>query len=983
MNRNNYILAILLAFVVILSTSSVFAEENADTQLQQADDIATISLNDDDKLSSEQTIAANSTSAEIQEKINSLSDGDTLNFETGEYRDICIYINKNITVNGNGATLIGYDTPSKDSVPQIITNSTADGGYAIGNLAALYIVKTTGVTINGLTIIGGANSASTYSNALVYAMNSNNLTFTNNVLDGSSWGLYLQYCNDGTVSKNTIKNQAVTGILNFGSARTVIEENKIVNAKNHGIDVRHGTGPNVQVLNNTVIGSKEGIYLMHSKGHTAADNTLINCTISSITCYGSSNIKLNGNKMQKSRIGILLGGGYSQITVGENTFALDNLPFPPTFVYYVAEAKADYQSAENIMGTHSDSSTNTPNYVAYTGIDAPKDIAIDYDTISAKTGTEFDVPEEYTNDQIQSMIDAMSDGDSLVFYKNAVYENISIYTDKNIKIFGNNATLIGFDNIDLNNVPEKVRKSTADGGYAVAYRAVLYVLNSTGTVVSDLNIKAQYPGYDTTKATTTTDEYKTAGIYADSNKKLVITGCDICGASWGIFQQYSQNSTVSKNNVHDVYTTGLMNFGSPNALIVENTIANAANHGIDVRHGTGPNVTVAFNTVTGAKEGIYLMHSKGHSAYNNTVKDCKISGITAYGSGNEAIFNNTISGSRIGILLGGGYYNVTIGENTYKLDSLPFPPTFVTYLAKAENKYQSADNVMRTYSDKETVNMTVIDNITVGYTENEFNVTLLDQDGKAIAKQSITVSIDGKNLTALTNDEGTATVKTDLAPGTYDADIIFEGSDNYAKSSANATVKIIENRLATTITAANPSVYLKTIVSGSKYQIILKSNGSALDKKTVSITFNGKTYTATTNANGIATVTLKAAAIGAKKATVKFAGDDEYRPVTKTATIKVIKEASKLTAAKKTFKVKAKTKKYTVALKSKTNHAIAKVKVTIKVNGKTYKAATNAKGKAVFKITKLNKKGKFTAVVKFAGNKYYNAISKKVTITTK
>ena len=75
------------------------------------------------------------------------------------------------------------------------------------------------------------------------------------------------------------------------------------------------------------------------------------------------------------------------------------------------------------------------------------------------------------------MLEAMEDGDSIIFYKNAVYTNISIYTDKNIKIFGNNATLIGFDNIDLNNVPEKVRASTTSGGYAIAYRSVLYVNN--------------------------------------------------------------------------------------------------------------------------------------------------------------------------------------------------------------------------------------------------------------------------------------------------------------------------------------------------------------------------------------------------------------------------------------------------------------------------------------------------------------------------
>ena len=58
-------------------------------------------------------------------------------------------------------------------------------------------------------------------------------------------------------------------------------------------------------------------------------------------------------------------------------------------------------------------------------------------------------------------------------------------------------------------------------------------------------------------------------------------------------------------------------------------------------------------------------------------------------------------------------------------------------------------------------------------------------------------------------------------------------------------------------------------------------------------------------------------------------------------------------------------------------------KVTLKVNGKTYSAKTNAKGQATFKINNLNKKGKFTAVVKFAGNKYYNAKTAKPKITVK
>jgi hypothetical protein len=97
---------------------------------------------------------------------------------------------------------------------------------------------------------------------------------------------------------------------------------------------------------------------------------------------------------------------------------------------------------------------------------------------------------------------------------------------------------------------------------------------------------------------------------------------------------------------------------------------------------------------------------------------------------------------------------------------------------------------------------------------------------------------------------------------------------------------------------------------------------------------------------------------------------------------KVTKKATKITAKKATFKAKKKTKKYSIILKAG-KKAISKVKVTIKVGKKTYAAKTNAKGKATFNLKKLTKKGKYTAVIKFAGNKNYKATSTKVKITVK
>ncbi|WP_458406457.1 hypothetical protein [Methanobrevibacter sp.] len=97
---------------------------------------------------------------------------------------------------------------------------------------------------------------------------------------------------------------------------------------------------------------------------------------------------------------------------------------------------------------------------------------------------------------------------------------------------------------------------------------------------------------------------------------------------------------------------------------------------------------------------------------------------------------------------------------------------------------------------------------------------------------------------------------------------------------------------------------------------------------------------------------------------------------------KVSKKSSKIIAKKKTFKKSLKTKKYTVTLKSGKT-PIKKVKLIIKIGKKTFKATTNAKGKATFKIKKLTRKGKYTAKITFKGNKYYKATTKKVKIVLK
>lgn len=161
------------------------------------------------------------------------------------------------------------------------------------------------------------------------------------------------------------------------------------------------------------------------------------------------------------------------------------------------------------------------------------------------------------------------------------------------------------------------------------------------------------------------------------------------------------------------------------------------------------------------------------------------------------------------------------------------------------------------------------------------------------------------------------------------------------------------------------------------------ANGKVLADQKVVIKLNGKTYTKITNAKG--QVTLKVTTLLPKTytATVTYAGDDTHIKSSATAKVVVKKATLKVSAKAKTFKKSLKTKKYSIVLKNNVGKVMKKTKVTIKVKGKTYSAFTNSKGVATFKITKLTKKGKYNAYIRYTGNKYYNSLTKKVRITLK
>ncbi|MBR5503958.1 MAG: hypothetical protein IKV87_05915, partial [Methanobrevibacter sp.] len=174
-----------------------------------------------------------------------------------------------------------------------------------------------------------------------------------------------------------------------------------------------------------------------------------------------------------------------------------------------------------------------------------------------------------------------------------------------------------------------------------------------------------------------------------------------------------------------------------------------------------------------------------------------------------------------------------------------------------------------------------------------------------------------------------------------------------------------------------------TVYNGGKYlTITLKDDYGDVSDVKLNVKFsNGKSYNPTVT-KGQVKISTDGLSPKTYTATITFNGNIYYAKSTKSVKVTVKKATPKMTAKAKTFKKSVKTKKYTVTLKVN-NKVMKKTGVTLKVNKKTYKVKTNNKGQATFKITNLKKKGKFTAVVKYAGSKYYNAKTVKPEITIK
>jgi parallel beta-helix repeat protein len=672
--------------------------------------------------------------------------------------------------------------------------------------------------------------------------------------------------------------------------------------------------------------------------------------------------------------------------------------------------------------------------ISFGAVSAADDIAID-DIDSSDAGdaviadgddpapaATLEIDNTMTNAEIQEKFDNLEDN-TVINFAPGEYNDVNLKIDKQTTVEiddvdeeGNPIKTTVTEKITLNNLVINGNGATLIGHPPMSnyYDGIFEVANVNGFTLSGFNFICQ--------GVTQANMMTPSCLIVFNTTNGIVENNNISGGRFGLylgskFTNPNYDAIVRYNTVTDVSDMGIISFGSARSHIYNNTVINPKNHGIDVRHGSGPNCIVENNTIYGAREGIYLMHSAGHKALNNTLNNCDI-GITCYGSSNIFCDGNVFANqTKIGYLLASGYTNIVIGENNdYSgLVFVPMPPTFSYNIVKANSDYVSLTN--GTFSQTEATNTTYVqvyfavgDEETMDPLEIKADTTTIitdellrlnnnitvkiwknDDNNHIDAGEFINVTIDGVECGGESDITGAVYVDiTGLAKGKHYMTVQYPGYNGLKESTWSGVLQVGEEDVpsAREITSIEYKNMTTTAVDtktdgriGEYFTVTLKdSQGKAIAGKAIQIGFNGQVYDRVTDENGQAKLQINLKAAGTYTFAVAYLGDDQYNGSFIVAKIVVNKQKGSLTVPAKTYKASAATKSITATFKAASGKVVANKKITFTVNGKTYTATTNAKGVATVKVS-LNKKGTYSFTAKFAGDNTYAAISKTAKLT--
>lgn len=316
-------------------------------------------------------------------------------------------------------------------------------------------------------------------------------------------------------------------------------------------------------------------------------------------------------------------------------------------------------------------------------------------------------------------------------------------------------------------------------------------------------------------------------------------------------------------------------------------------------------------------------------------------------------FDNIIANAKVSLSINGRTFNAVTNKSGVAL--IKFNANAGDY--NVNISFAGNDKYMRTsLAKKITVQSSInLPEITKYTFNSNYLAVLFDGEGKVVKNKNVKILVNDKEYQNSTNASGVLNFNIGLSVGSYTISVTNPVTAEVKTQNINVVARITENKPLTMYYGA-----------GSSYKVkVHDDNGNVAKGVKVTFTINGKTYTRTTNSNGYAsfkiTLNPKTYTITANYKGYKVSNKVVVKPtlILKDRTVK-----------------KSRTFSYTVKLLNNKGKIIKSKYVTVKFKGKTYKAKTNSKGIATYKIKLNSKVGKFTLTASYGSAK----ISKKITV---
>ena len=164
-----------------------------------------------------------------------------------------------------------------------------------------------------------------------------------------------------------------------------------------------------------------------------------------------------------------------------------------------------------------------------------------------------------------------------------------------------------------------------------------------------------------------------------------------------------------------------------------------------------------------------------------------------------------------------------------------------------------------------------------------FYATLRDANGNPLPNKTVQIGINGVIYKVTTDKDGKAGLQINLgSANTYTYALMYQGDDDY-EATPLACSKLVVTKKSTSISASS-SVSFASTAKTKTVTVTLKTTKNPYDGKTylskgkkITLTINGKTYSATTDGSGVAKINIGSfTKKGTFNAVIKFAGDKTY-----------------------------------------------------------------------------------------------------------